>query len=59
MLEKAGKEIELERDKAVAEIRNQTANLSVQIASKLIKKTLSPEDHKDIIEGSLKQLEAN
>ncbi len=60
MLEKARREIALEREKAVDEIRSQTATLSVMIASKLIGKTLSAEDHKEIIENSLKQLgEAN
>ncbi|RMF70569.1 MAG: ATP synthase F0 subunit B [Calditrichaeota bacterium] len=60
MLEKAKREISLEREKAVEEIRNQAAELSVMIASKLIGKTLSQEDHKAIIDKSIKNmLEAN
>jgi len=59
-LEKAKREIELEREKAIDAIRTQTAELSIQIASKLIGKTLSADDHKDIIESSLnKMVEAN
>ncbi len=53
MLEKAKKEISLEKEKAVEEINKQTAELSIYIASKLIGKTLSQADHKDIIEDSL------
>lgn len=59
MLEKAKKEIAQEREKAVEELRNQAAELSIAIASKLIGKTLSKDDHKAIIESSLKQMEAN
>lgn len=57
LLERAKKEITQERDKAVEEIRNQTADISISIASKLIGKSLSSEDHKDIIEESLKKME--
>ncbi len=56
MIDKAKKEIDGEREKAVEEIRSQTAELSVMIASKLIGKSLSAEDHKDIIDSSLKKM---
>ena len=60
LLERAKREITLEREKAVDDIRKQTAELSVQIASKLIGKSLSKDDHKDIIDESLKKIaEAN
>ncbi len=60
IVDKAKKDIAQEREKAVEELRNQAAELSVAIASKLIGKTLSKDDHKDIIESSLKQMvEAN
>jgi len=60
MLEKARKEIDLEREKAVEEIKKQTAELSIMVASKLIGKSLSEEDHKDIIEDSMQKMtEAN
>ena len=57
LLERAKKEITQERDKAVEEIKNQTADISISIASKLIGKSLSSEDHKDIIEESLKKMD--
>ncbi len=56
LLERAKREISLEREKAVEEIKKQTAELSVQIASKLIGKSLSKEDHKQLIEESLKKM---
>ena len=57
LLERAKKEIAQEQEKAVEEIRTQTAEISVSIASKLIGRSLSSEDHKDIIEESLKKME--
>ncbi len=57
LLERAKKEIAQEQEKAVEEIRTQTAEISVSIASKLIRKSLSSEDHRDIIEESLKKME--
>lgn len=60
MIERAKKEISLEREKAVEEIKKQTAELSCSIASKLLGKTLSKQDHEDIIEDSInKMMEAN
>jgi F-type H+-transporting ATPase subunit b len=56
LLERAKREITLEREKAVEEIKKQTAELSVQIASKLIGKSLSKDDHKQLIEESLKKM---
>ncbi|MCG8605526.1 F0F1 ATP synthase subunit B [bacterium] len=56
MLERAKKEIDQERAKAVEEIRNQTAEISIAIASKLIGKSLSKDDHQDIIQESLKKM---
>jgi F-type H+-transporting ATPase subunit b len=53
LVEKARKEIGLERDKAIEELKKQTTDLSIQIASKLIRRSLSAEDHKDLISESL------
>jgi F-type H+-transporting ATPase subunit b len=55
LIGKATKEISLERDKAVEELKRQTTELSVLIASKLIGKTLSKDDHKELIEESLQK----
>lgn len=60
ILDKARNEIAQEREKAVADIKAQAAEISIMIASKLIGKSLSKEDHRELIEGSLKQMvEAN
>lgn len=60
MLERAKKDITLEKDKAVEEIKKQAVDLSVLMASKLINKSLTKDDHRDIIESSLqKMVEAN
>ena len=56
LLERAKKEITQEREKAVQEIRSQTAEISVSIASKLIGRSLSKDDHKDLIEDSLSKM---
>jgi len=60
MLDKAKLEIEAQAEKAIEEIRKQAADLSIAIASKLIGRSLSKEDHKAIIEESLQKMaEAN
>ncbi|NIR51384.1 F0F1 ATP synthase subunit B [candidate division KSB1 bacterium] len=60
MLEKAKREIDSQREKAIEEIRNEAADLSIAIASKLIGKSLSRDDHREIIDESLdKMVEAN
>ena len=60
LLEKAKRDITLEREKAVEEIKAQAAELSVLIASKVIGKSLSKDDHREIIESSIeKMVEAN
>lgn len=56
MLEKAKREIASEREKAIEEIRNEAADLSISIASKLIGRSLSEDDHKNIIERSLQKM---
>jgi F-type H+-transporting ATPase subunit b len=55
LVDKARKAITLERDKAVEELKKQTSDLSILIASKLIGRTLSKEDHKRIIDESLER----
>lgn len=60
IVSKAKKEIALEKEKAIDDLRSQAAELSVMIASKIIGKSLSVDDHKEIIESSLKNMvEAN
>lgn len=56
ILERARNEISLERKKALEEIKKQAVELSVQIASKLIHKSLSPEDHRKLIDESVEEI---
>jgi len=56
ILERAKREINLEREKAVAELKKQAAELSIMIASKLIGKSLSKDEHKKLIEQSIKEM---
>ncbi len=60
IVSKAKKDIALEREKAIEDLKSQAAELSIMIASKIIGKSLSADDHKEIIESSLKNMvEAN
>ena len=49
----AQKQIQVEKEKAIAEIKGEVVNLSLSVAEKLIKKNLSPEDNKALIDESL------
>ena len=49
----AEKQINIEKDKAIAEIKSEVVNLSMSIAEKLINKNISPEDNKALIDESL------
>jgi F-type H+-transporting ATPase subunit b len=55
---RALKEIGLARDKALAELHRETAELAVTIASQIIEKNLSAKDHKGLIEKALSEAEA-
>jgi len=57
MVDEAEKRIELEKEKAVAEIRSQVAELSIDIARRLIRKNLDSAGDRDLIEESLKAVE--
>lgn len=54
----ARREIQLERDRAVTELRRQAVDLSVLIASKLIRRNLTPEDNAALIEDALQQVDS-
>ncbi len=58
MIERAKREIGLARDAAVKELYDQTAELAVNVASGIIKKSLSPTDHGDLVQQSLEQMKA-
>ena len=54
----AQQQIQLERDRAVTEIRRQAAELSVMIASKLIRRNLTREDNAALIDEALQQVDS-
>ncbi|RMD92931.1 MAG: ATP synthase F0 subunit B [Calditrichaeota bacterium] len=56
LLERSKKEIALEREKAIEEIKKQAVELSIMMASKLIGKSLTKDDHLDLIEESLEKI---
>ena len=55
--EEAEKQIHVEKDKAINEIRQEVVDLSLAVAEKVIKKNLSKEDNQGLIKDSLKNLE--
>jgi len=56
IISEAEKQILVERDKAIAEIKGEVVNISLAVAEKLMKKNLSPEDNKILIDQSLARL---
>jgi F-type H+-transporting ATPase subunit b len=56
IVENAKKDISLEREKALEEIRNLVVDLSMSAASKLVNRSLTDQDHKKLVEGYLKEI---
>jgi F-type H+-transporting ATPase subunit b len=54
--EDAGNQIQVEKDKAISEIKEEVVNLTLSVAEKLIQKNLSDADNKSLIEASLKKV---
>ena len=52
----AEKQILVEKEKAIEEIKSEVVNLSLSVAEKLIKKNISAEDNKALIDESLSQV---
>ncbi len=50
MIKKAENSIEMERKKAMTEIKDEVANLSVMIASKVVERDINKQDHERFIE---------
>ncbi|HIN10283.1 MAG TPA: ATP synthase F0 subunit B, partial [Acidobacteria bacterium] len=55
----AQRQIRLETARAVQQIRHEVVDLSLAVASKLIKKNLTQEDNDALIQDSLTQIEAS
>ncbi len=55
LLERARSEIQLERDAAIADLRREFAGLTIAAAERVIKKSLDPAAHRQLIEEVLAQ----
>ena len=55
----AQRQIQLETARAIQQIRHEVVDLSLAVASKLIKKNLTQEDNDALIQDSLTQIEAS
>jgi len=58
IVKNAEKQVELEKTRALQEIRQEAVNLSVTIASKLLQRNVSKDDNLRLIEDTFKQIEA-
>ena len=56
IVKNAERQIQLETARAVQQIRTEAADLSVAIASKLIRKNITKEDNEKLIQEALDQL---
>ncbi|HNW28769.1 MAG TPA: F0F1 ATP synthase subunit B [Spirochaetota bacterium] len=54
--ERAKKEIDLAKDKALLDIKTEVVLLSTEIASKIINKNIKPEDQKALVEEALNKI---
>jgi F-type H+-transporting ATPase subunit b len=50
IVKRAQEEIELQKQKAILELQEKIADLSIMAASKVINKSLNPEDHRRLVE---------
>jgi F-type H+-transporting ATPase subunit b len=57
IVKNAERQIQLETARAIQQIRNETIDLSVAIASKILRRQVSKEDHEGLIEETLRQVE--
>ncbi|MBU0529459.1 F0F1 ATP synthase subunit B [bacterium] len=56
LLEDAKKQIHIEKERAILEVKAEVVNLSIAVAQKLIKKNLSKEDNLKLINESLSSI---
>jgi F-type H+-transporting ATPase subunit b len=55
--ERATKEIEAAKNQAIREIHEQAADLATSAAEKIIRRSLNPNDYRDLVNQSLEQLQ--
>ena len=56
IVKNAERQIQLETARAIQQIRHEAVDLSVAIASKILKRQVSPEDNEALIQDALKQI---
>ena len=56
IVEDAKKQIDLEKDKAISSITSEVVELSLMAAEKLLRRNLSSEDNRSLVEESLKEI---
>ena len=56
-VERARREIELEKDRVLDALRREMADITLEAASKVIEKTLDTEDHRRLAENAIEELE--
>ncbi len=56
LLDEAKEQIQIEKERAIADVKAEVVNLSMEIAQKLIKKNLSKEDNLKLINDSLNSI---
>ncbi|MCF7841094.1 MAG: ATP F0F1 synthase subunit B, partial [Candidatus Marinimicrobia bacterium] len=59
LMKQAERQIEAERDKAIAEIRNQIVDLSLLAAAKVVGKAVSKADNERLINETLQEFGQN
>ena len=58
VIKNAERQIEMETQRALQQIRNEAVDLSVAIASKVLERNVTKEDNERLIEETFKQIEA-
>lgn len=56
MISRAREEIGREKEKAIKELRSQIAEISIEVAAKVIQKTLSKEEHGELIDDYIAEV---
>lgn len=57
IIDRGRREIELERDKAIAEIRKHTVDISLAAASRVVGKSMTEEDHRRLVLEALENVD--
>jgi len=57
IVQRAEKQIELEKNRAIKEIRRETVDLSLAIATKIIHRNITKEDNLHLIDETIKQIQ--